>query len=913
MALIDQATGRVWNERNRYAANQQFLWDMEDACDQDSTIPTERNGCKRTANFLYYTAVRDLAGYRTENAAERTHFTANQKFDVINGGGTLPGSAAVSCAHGNLTDRENSTNRCLPIYRLELNGKPFAPQKISRFPSDAELQLQVVRANLQSIKGPPHSYSATLAAYEPLNTGDLRLRAKYPLMISESSNITCSSSSTYTYVYADNQNYALPQPNDQLLKSTPFYLKMCRVTTSSEESAPLLEIHPVQAVPLPSSSYHPSTGDRINHQEGIKIVQLTASLSPDPDTSIFNNSDNFSAFTLYTGGDLTHGTVVANPGQTDPSLVKIAARDIYTQTCVSEPEIFGSLSGQSNSSTIYMSMCGTGTGKVEIQDPDTGLAVNSYEAITGPPCLESLSALPSAGKITSGTWTNECSSTRRTGKYARFYSFTLSQSTTVTVTSESTEETYLYLLTGGAKTSPILTSDDDISSTNRNSLVTQTLAAGTYTAEVTTYYTGRTGNFIVRLLTPSSPSAPATTGSTVERTVNVGASRTVNVSGQFSGTGITYSASSSRPTVATASIPPLSSTMTITGVAAGTATITVTATNSAGTATQTWPVTVTSAVTAPTAGSATASISVQAGNSTTVNVSGDFSGTGITYSASSSPATVATASIPASSSTMTIRGVAAGTATVTVTATNSGGTATQTYAVTVASTVTDSDTATLTPAPSSITRGSSVSYTVSTTAAGNIRFIANHTGDTGNLSYTTRCNGGANAQYFRSHGATLTLKGCRVGSVTLKLYRHNGAQTSGRTVDENYSLVRTYNINVTESVPAPMASGTPATQSVNVNATTTVDVSGDFTGTGLTYSASSLDATKATASIPASSSIMTITGVAAGSTTITVTATDSAGRTATQAYSVTVTAATTTPTAGGPTIPTRRAVGQRRH
>ena len=34
LALIDQATGRVWNERNRYAANQQFLWDMEDACDQ---------------------------------------------------------------------------------------------------------------------------------------------------------------------------------------------------------------------------------------------------------------------------------------------------------------------------------------------------------------------------------------------------------------------------------------------------------------------------------------------------------------------------------------------------------------------------------------------------------------------------------------------------------------------------------------------------------------------------------------------------------------------------------------------------------------------------------------------------------------------------------------------------------------
>ena len=148
----------------------------------------------------------------------------------------------------------------------------------------------------------------------------------------------------------------------------------------------------------------------------------------------------------------------------------------------------------------------------------------------------------------------------------------------------------------------------------------------------------------------------------------------------------------------------------------------------------------------------------------------------------------------------------------------------------------------------------------------------------------------------------MTLKGCTAGSVTLKLYKHKGAQRPSRTVDENYSLVRTYNINVTEASSAPTASGTPATQSVNVNATTTVDVSGDFSGTGLSYSASSSDATKATASIPSSSSTMTITGVAAGTATITVTATNSAG-TATQTYSVTVTAATSTPTAGGPTLP----------
>ena len=244
---------------------------------------------------------------------------------------------------------------------------------------------------------------------------------------------------------------------------------------------------------------------------------------------------------------------------------------------------------------------------------------------------------------------------------------------------------------------------------------------------------------------------------------------------------------------------------------------------------------------------------------------------------------------------ITIRGCAGGTAHVNL---YKGNTRVTSYAVTV----TDPDTATLTPVPSSITRGSTATYTLDTTATGNIRFIANHTGDTGNLSYTTRCNGGANAQYFRSNGQTLTLKGCTTGSVTLKLYKHKGAQTPGRrTVDENYSLVKTYNINVTETNPAPTASSPPAPQGVNVNGSTTVDVSGDFTGTGITYSASSSDATRATASIPPSSSTMTITGVAAGTATITVTATNTAGS-ATQTYAVTVTAATT-PTAGGPTIP----------
>ena len=190
---------------------------------------------------------------------------------------------------------------------------------------------------------------------------------------------------------------------------------------------------------------------------------------------------------------------------------------------------------------------------------------------------------------------------------------------------------------------------------------------------------------------------------------------------------------------------------------------------------------------------------------------------------------------------------------------------------------------------------------MNTTASGNIRFIANHTGDTGNLSYTTSCNGGTNAQYFRANGTTLTLKGCTTGTVTLKLYKHKGAQSpSRRTVDENYALLTTYNISVTDSTPAPTASGTPTNQTVNVSAITTVDVSSYFVGTVTSYAASSSDTAKATASM--NGSTLTISGVAPGTARINVTATNSGGST-TQDYPVTVTATTTTPTAGGPTVP----------
>ncbi len=171
-----------------------------------------------------------------------------------------------------------------------------------------------------------------------------------------------------------------------------------------------------------------------------------------------------------------------------------------------------------------------------------------------------------------------------------------------------------------------------------------------------------------------------------------------------------------------------------------------------------------------------------------------------------------------------------------------------------------------------------------------ILVAANDTGDTGNLSLTSSCPSfiGVGQEYIT--GSYLNFKGCEVGTAKIGLYK-------GET------LVKSYTVTVTSAVP--MASGTPAGQSVNAGASTTVDVSGDFAGDVNRYSASSSDTSKASVSM--NGSMLTINGVLATSTpvTVTVTATNNTNAigTATQDYSVTVTATTTPPTAGGPTIP----------
>ena len=79
--------------------------------------------------------------------------------------------------------------------------------------------------------------------------------------------------------------------------------------------------------------------------------------------------------------------------------------------------------------------------------------------------------------------------------YARYYSFTLTEETEVTIDLTSSVDTYLYLREGSATSGTALHDNDDIESGNTDSRIVATLSAGTYTIEATTYSEDTAGSF----------------------------------------------------------------------------------------------------------------------------------------------------------------------------------------------------------------------------------------------------------------------------------------------------------------------------------------------------------------------------------------------------------------------------------
>ena len=130
---------------------------------------------------------------------------------------------------------------------------------------------------------------------------------------------------------------------------------------------------------------------------------------------------------------------------------------------------------------------------------------HGFAQLPAPPdCVDNLTA----DGATTGTWASDCQShvaspdpadAADSTSYARYYTFTTTEQKTVTISLDSSVDAYLYLRSGDAKSGTPVAENDDKVSGNTNSEISQSLAAGTYTIEATTYKAATAGDFTLTL------------------------------------------------------------------------------------------------------------------------------------------------------------------------------------------------------------------------------------------------------------------------------------------------------------------------------------------------------------------------------------------------------------------------------
>ena len=358
---------------------------------------------------------------------------------------------------------------------------------------------------------------------------------------------------------------------------------------------------------------------------------------------------------------------------------------------------------------------------------------------------------------------------------------------------------------------------------------------------------------------------PVACGAIPSVTVNAGETTTATACfTDPNGDMLNYSATSSNPGVATASVSGTG--ITVKAVAPGSASVTVTATDPGGLqGQQSFSVTVPNR--APQPRSAMPSITVPAGESRAVEASSYFNepdGETLAYSATSSNPAVASVSVAGSS--VTVTAVAKGTATVTVTATDPGGlAATQTFQATVPNRAPVAGD----PIPDmEVFVGNSEEVDAS-------EHFADRDGDA--LTYTVTSSASAVARVSAS-GSTVRVEAVGQGSATVTVTARD---------PEGLTARQTFEVTVPNRAPKPV--GTIADREVEAEDTEVLSVAAYFTdpdGDRLTYAA--VSSSPATARVSVSGSVVTVRGAAKGVATVTVTARDPEGLTARQTFEVTV-------------------------
>ena len=422
-----------------------------------------------------------------------------------------------------------------------------------------------------------------------------------------------------------------------------------------------------------------------------------------------------------------------------------------------------------------------------------------------------------------------------------------------------------------ATVSPARVADVTVS----GSTVTVTgLARGTATVTITGRDLGgleATQEFDVAV----SNSAPQETGTVPATTIAAGATARIDASSYFrdrDGDQLSYSAETSDPSVATASVS--GSTVSISGVAPGTAVVTITVRDPGGLeARQQASVAVRATNRPPEANGTIPQQALEAGASNNLDVASYFRDPDddpLNYTVETSNAAVATASV--SGSVVTISGTNPGSTTLTVTATDpSNAVATQEIRVTVEQGNRPPQRSGTIPAQS-VEAGEAATLDAAS-------YFSDPDGD--QLAYAAASSAPAVASVSRQ-GSQVTITGAAPGTAMVTV---TASDTDGASATQEFAVTVT---GQQDNRPPEPQEDIPV-YFVEAGNSAAIDLSSHFSdpdGDALTYSA----AASRTGVVRTSErgDELTITGTARGTTTVTVTATDPAGLEAESAFTVAV-------------------------
>ncbi|MDE0692506.1 MAG: hypothetical protein OXI55_09725 [Gammaproteobacteria bacterium] len=347
---------------------------------------------------------------------------------------------------------------------------------------------------------------------------------------------------------------------------------------------------------------------------------------------------------------------------------------------------------------------------------------------------------------------------------------------------------------------------------------------------------------------------PMAAGELAAVTLVVGETAEVDFSEAFTGNALVYSVASSSDANTTATLS--GQTAQLTALAAGNATVTVTASNASGTATQEFMVTVEDIP--PMVAKPLDDLALTVGDSASVDFAETFSGTALSFSMAVSDAEAATATRDSdASTTIDVEALSHGESMVTVTASNSAGSVSETFTIMVSD-----------QTPMAVGELAAVTLIVGDTAE--VDFSEAFTGNA--LVYAVASSSDANATATLS-GQTIALTALVAGNATVTVTASNA---SGSAMHE-------FLVTVQDQVPATVGS-LPNLSLTTGGGSETVEASGAFTGTALTYSVTREGNAFA---VTRGGSQVTVSPLVEGEGTVTVTAANTAG-TASQTFRVTV-------------------------